>query len=80
MSIWLLKLIVSKGQLISKGHFSFFKSIKKPRISALASKTRSNQKNKALYVKIPLRLIKKCPLFVEARAEVLDKFYWGFFW
>ena len=40
-----------KGQLISKCPFGVFKSLKKPtnfflRISALASKKRSNQKNK----------------------------------
>ena len=37
-----------KGQLISKGFFvsSKFKSTKKTKISALASKERSNQKNK----------------------------------
>ena len=37
--------MLSKGQLISKSPIGVFKSLKKTRISALASKKRSNQKS-----------------------------------
>ena len=74
----------TKGQLISKSPFGVFKSTKKTneifvRISALASKKRSNQNNKSLY-------ITNCDDFIltllhyffdltslEARAEIQEK-------
>ena len=72
-----------KGQLISKCPFGVFKSPKKTttsssRISALASKKRSNQKSSLRKSKQnpPISGI-KClflfDLFLEARAEILEK-------
>ena len=79
-----LVVAMAKGQLILKCPFGVFKSPKKPtkffsRISALASKKRSNQKKGALnttnwrilfWLSYTTFLIY---LFLEARAEILEK-------
>ena len=54
---------ITKGQLILKYPFGVFKSPPKFRISALASKKRSNQKDNNWF-----------ELFLEAKAEIFKKF------
>ena len=75
----------TQGQVISKCPFGVFKSSKKPkkknsRISALVSKMRSNKKIRELYTAIiggfyfgSPTLLFWFDLFLEARAEILEK-------
>ena len=73
-----------KGQLFFKCPFGVFKSSKNneifSRISALASKKRSNQKNKGHFIPLiggfyfdSLTQLFWSDLFLEARAEILEK-------
>ena len=83
--------MIAKGQIISKDFLMSSFWLKKPtkfclRISALASKKRSDQKIKALYItnqglfNITTYIIKFIwfEFFLEARAEILNFFFGGF--
>ena len=85
----LIQLIVNKVRLISKCPFGVFKSSKKNNemvssISALVSKKWWNQKSSVRGSKLnPPSSGIKCPLFLfdlflEARAEILEKIHWIF--